>query len=124
MAAPNLLALTTVTPSSINVAPAVTTVIQLITNAAASASVCRVHSLYVANISTTTAYNVTINYYSQAALAGTAYAICSTVSIAPNAGLVVINRDSNIYMLENTSLGIICSTANVLVATCTWDVCS
>jgi len=124
MAAPNLLSLTTVTPSSIQSAPVNTNATQLVTNAAASATTCIVYSLFIANTNTTTAYSVTVNYYSAATLGGTAYAIASTVSVPPNATIVIINRDDPVYMLENTSLGFTCSTGSELVANCFWDVVS
>lgn len=124
MAAPNLVSLSTVTATVSTVALNVNTVLSLVSNAAASGTVCRIGSLYVSNTNTTTAYTIVINYYSQAALAGTAYAIASTVSIAPNSTLLVISRDACVYLVENSSLGAIASTGNELVCSVFYEVCS
>jgi hypothetical protein len=123
MAAPNMLALTTITGSNVNVAPSNTSANSLISNAAASGTLVKVNSLYVANTDTV-ARNCTVNYYSAAALGGTAFAIASVVSIPANSTLVVVNKDSNLYLPENTSLGITAGTSNTLVATSAYEICS
>ena len=123
MAAPNMLSLTTITGSNANVAPANTSANSIISNAAASGTVVKVNSLYVANTDTV-ARNATVNYYSAAALGGTAYAICSVVSIPANSTLVVVQKDSNLYLPENTSLGVTAGTSNTLVVTAAYEICS
>lgn len=124
MAAPNLVSLSTVTATVSTVSLTVNTVLSLVSNAAASATVCRIGAVYVANVNTTTAYNITINYYSAAALGGTAFAIASTVSVAPNSTLLVVSRDACVYLVENSSLGAIASTGNELVCSVFYEVCS
>jgi hypothetical protein len=122
MAAPNLLALTTITGSNANVAVG-TSATSLASNAAASSQCWKIDSLYIANADSV-AVTVTVNYYSAAALGGTAYPICSAVSIPANSTLVVIERDSPLFLVENTSLGALAGTASQLTATIAYEVCS
>jgi hypothetical protein len=122
MAAPNMLALTTITGSNANVA-VLTSATSLASNAAASAQVWKVNSLYIAN-SSASAVTATVNYYSAAALGGTAFPIASAISVPANSTLVVVSKDSNLYLTENTSLGAIAGTISTLTATITYEVCS
>lgn len=93
----------------------------VVSNANASGKVYKIESLVVANTSTTTAYSITINYYSAAALGGTAYPICSTVSVPANASLVVIEKTNGIYLEANSSIGAIASSANQLQVVCSYE---
>lgn len=107
MAAPNL-----VSPTSIygkTVTKSVTTAAtatEILSNGASSGKVLKVNALYVANVDGTSGLEVTVNYYPQAALAGTAVPIVSTVSVPADATLVVIDKEAYIYLEENRSLGI------------------
>jgi len=77
--------------------------------------------LYVANIDGTASVDVSVRMYSVAALGGTATAIASTVAVAPDSTLVVVTKDSAIYVLENQSMGIFASASGDAVFTCSWD---
>lgn len=93
----------------------------VVSNANASGKVYKIESLVVANTSTSTAYSITINYYSAAALGGTAYPICSTVSVPANSSLVVIEKTNGIYLEANSSIGAIASSANQLQVVCSYE---
>lgn len=123
MAAPNMLALTTITGSNANLS--LTNAAQSIaSNAAASGQVWKINSLYVAN-TTAGALWVTCNYYSAAALGGTAFAIATQVTIPANSTLIIVDKDSNLYLPENTSLGLIAqSGTGSLIGTIAYEVCS
>jgi hypothetical protein len=123
MANPNMLALTTISGTKSSVAPSNTSANSIISNAAASGTIVKVNSLVVANTDTV-ARNCTINVYSAAALAGTAFALCSVTSIPANSTLVVISKDTAIYLTEDSSLGITAGTANTLVANASYEICS
>jgi hypothetical protein len=122
MTAPNLLALTTITATNANVAIG-SSATSLASNASSSSELYKIDSLYIANADNV-AVTVTVNYYSAASLGGTAYPICSGVSIPANTTLVVIERDSPVFLVENTSLGALASTASELTATIAYEVCS
>lgn len=122
MAAPNLLALTTITGTNANIAVS-NSATSLASNASGSSQLYKIDSLYIANADTV-AVTVTVNYYSAASLGGTAFPICSAVSIPANSTLVVIERDSPLFLVENTSLGATAGVASQLTATLAYEVCS
>jgi len=121
MAAPNLLSPTTITGKSVTVNLTTTSATSILSNAASSGKVLKVNSLYVANVDGTTNAEITINYYSAAALGGTATQICSTVIVPADATLVVVDKDAYIYLEENTSLGATAGTASDLKIVCSYE---
>ena len=121
MAAPNLLSPTTITGKSVTVDLSSTSATTILSNASSSGKVLKVNSLYVANVDGTSNAEITINYYSAAALGGTATQICSTVVVPADATLVVIDKDAYIYLEENTSLGATAGTASDLKIVCSYE---
>lgn len=121
MAAPNLLSPTTINGKSVTVDLTTTSATSILSNAASSGKVLKINSLYVANVDGTATAEITINYYSAAALGGTATQICSTVAVPADATLVVIDKDAYIYLEENTSLGATAGTANDLKVVCSYE---
>ena len=97
-----------------------TSATSVLSNANASAHVYKIESLVVANTTGSTA-TITINYYSAAALGGTAYPICSTTSVPANASLVVIEKTNGIYLEANSSIGATAGTANALQVVCSYE---
>jgi bifunctional N-acetylglucosamine-1-phosphate-uridyltransferase/glucosamine-1-phosphate-acetyltransferase GlmU-like protein len=63
----------------------------------------------------TNAADATISQYSQAAVAGTATAIASTIPVLVDNTLVVIDKDAPLYLEENMSLGGLASANGDLV---------
>ena len=55
---------------------------------------------------------------------GTAYPICSTVSVPAYASLVVIEKTNGIYLLENACISVTSGTANNLTFTVSYEVIS
>jgi len=92
----------------------------MVNNAASSNKIYKINSIVVANVSSS-ACNVTINLYPQDDLAGTATAIASTISVPAYASLIVLDRTTTMYLLEDKSLGIVAGTANALTVTTSWD---
>ena len=121
MAAPNLLSPTTISGKTVTVDLSSTSATSILSNAASSGKVLKINSLYVANVDGTSAAEITINYYSAAALGGTATQICSTVAVPADATLVVVDKDAYIYLEENTSLGATAGTANDLKVVCSYE---
>ena len=120
MANPNIVAVATIN-GNVKAAAVLTTIGEVVSNAASSGKIFKINSLYVANIDGTASVDITVNHYSQAALGGTAIAIASTVAVAADSTLVVVTKDSAIYLLENQSMGILASAAGDAVFTCSWD---
>lgn len=115
MAAPNIVDVTTIIGRTVRMA--VTMAEQMILeNPADSGKVLKVGSVYVANIDGTNAADVTLNHYDQDDLGGTAMAIASTIGVPADATLVIVSKNSAIYLEEDMSLGIIASDDDALVA--------
>jgi len=121
MANPNIVNVTTIYGNSSQTALSTTSATSVASNAAASGKVYKINSIVVANTNGTTAANITINIYSQAALGGTAYPIASTISVPANATLVVTDKTTTFYLLENQSIGATAGTANYLTVTASWE---
>jgi hypothetical protein len=121
MAAPNLANPTTIIGKTATVALSSTSATAILSNAASSGKVFKVNSLYVANVDGTNAANITIQYYSAASLGGTAFPIAFTVTVPADSTLIVIGKDTQIYLEENTSLGATASVANDLTVTASYE---
>ena len=93
----------------------------LINNAASSGKVYKVNSIVVANVDGTSAADITIRIYSQDDLGGTGTAIVSTISVPADASLIVTDKTTSFYLLEDKSIGAVASAANDLVVTCSWE---
>jgi len=93
----------------------------LINNAVSSNKVYKVNSIIVANVDGSAAADITISIFSQDDLGGTATAIASTITVPADASLVVIDKSTSFYLLEDKSIGATASAANDLVVTCSWE---
>ena len=120
MANPNIVNVTNIIGNSLSVA-VLTSATQLASNAASSGKVFKINSIVVANIDGTTAADITVNIYSLAALGGTPLAIASTISVPADASLIVTDKTTAFYLLENQSIGAIASTTGDLVATISFE---
>ena len=120
MAAPNIVNVTSIIGNSLTVAVA-TSATQLASNAASSGKVFKINSILIANIDGTAAADITVNIYSAAALGGTALAIASTITVPADASLIVIDKTTSFYLLENQSIGALASATGDLVATISFE---
>lgn len=120
MANPNIVNVTSIVGNSLSVA-VLTTATQLASNAASSGKVFKINTILIANIDGTSAADVTVNIYSAAALGGTALAIASTISVPADASLIVSDKTTAFYLLENQSIGALASSVGDLVATISFE---
>lgn len=86
----------------------------ILNNAANSGKLMKVNSVYVANVDGTTNCDVTVAYYTEDNIGGTAYKIASTVSVPADATVVVVGKDAPLYLREDSSLGATAGTASDL----------
>jgi hypothetical protein len=121
MANPNMINTSAIYGNSSQTSLSTTSATSLVSNAASSGKVFKINSIVVANVDGTNNTEVTINVYSQAALAGTAYALASTITVPADASLIVIDKTTSFYLLENQSIGATAGTANDLVVNCSWE---
>ena len=121
MANPNIVSVSAIYGENSLTSRSTTSATSIVSNAASSGKVYKINSLIVANVDGASAADITINVYSQAALGGTAYALASTVSVPADATLVVIDKNTSIYLKENQSIGATAGTANDLVVVASWE---
>ena len=121
MSNPNIAAVAAIYGNTSTTSLTTTSATSIVSNAASSGKVYKINSLVVANIDGTNAADITINVYSAAALGGTGTAIASTISVPADATLIIIDKTTQIYLLEDKSIGAIAGTASDLVVTCSWE---
>ena len=93
----------------------------LVNNAASSGKVYKINSIVVANVDGSSAADITIKIFSQDDLGGTGTAIVSTISVPADASLIVTDKTTSFYLLEDKSIGATASVANDLVVTISWE---
>lgn len=121
MSNPNIINVTAIYGNSASVSLSTTSATQLASNAASSGKAYKVNSIVVSNTNGSSAANITINVYSAAAMGGTAFPIASTISVPANATLIVTDKTTSFYLLENQSIGAVAGTANYLTVTASWE---
>lgn len=114
MAAPNIVNVATITGKTAKIALSSTSATTLVTNAASSNQVFKINMIQVANVDGTNAADVTVDVHSAASGGGTAYSLVSTVSVPADAALVVLDKNTALYLEENTSITATAGTANDL----------
>jgi hypothetical protein len=121
MANPNIVSVSAIYGNNSLTALSTTSATAIVNNAASSGKVYKINSIIVANVDGTSAADISINVYSQDDLGGTAYALASTVSVPADATLVVIDKNTSIYLKEDQSIGATAGTASDLVVVASWE---
>ena len=121
MANPNIAAVSAIYGNTSTTSLTTTNATPLVSNAASSGKVYKINTIMVANIDGTSAADITINLYSAANIGGTATAIASTISVPADSTLIVTDKTTSFYLLEDKSIGATAGTASDLVVTCSWE---
>ena len=129
MANPNIAALTTLTGNTTYLTPSGTSAVVLLPNAASSGQVFRINQIVAANVNGTNAVDTTVSIYTNGAVAqgsapsgGTAYPIASTISVPADASLVVVDKTTQIYLMEGTSIIVTSGTASGITYSISYEV--
>jgi hypothetical protein len=121
MAAPNIVNVATITGKTAVVDLSSTNATLVVENPASSGKVFKINSLYVANVDGSTAADITINLYSEDNIGGTATEIAKTITVPADATLIVIDKNSAIYLEEDKSIGATASASNDLKIVCSYE---
>jgi hypothetical protein len=124
MANPNIVNVTTIlgnTSTNLISSTANPFATALINNAASSNKVYKVNTIIAANVDGANNYDITIKIFSEDDLGGTGTEIASTVTVPADASVVIIDKNSSFYLLEDKSVGATAGTANKIVVTCSWE---
>lgn len=111
MAAPNIVNVSSIVGITTFVANISTGWSVIISNPSSSNSVYKVNTLLASNTTGTSA-NITVEYFSQAAGAGTSVSIGTTISVPAGSTLALIGKDTPIYIEEDRSIAAQAGTAN------------
>ena len=121
MSNPNIINATTINGKSAVVSLTTTNATLVVENPASSNKVFKINSLIVSNVDGTNAADITISYYSEDNIGGTATQITSTVSVPADASLIVIDKNTSIYLEEDKSIGATAGAANDLKVVCSYE---
>ena len=131
MANPNLFAATTASGTTTYLTPSATTAVVLVPNAASSGQVFKINQIVAANVNGTSAVDCTVSIYTNGAQAqgsapssGTAFPIVSTVSVPADASLIVVDKTTAIYLMEDRSITVTSGTASGITYSISYEVIS
>lgn len=119
MTAPNIINVTSILGKTVFDADISVSDDALLTNAVDSGKVLKVNSLIIANIDGTTSATITVTIKN---VAGTAQGyLAYTVSVPADSTLVVISKDTGIYLEEDRVLHVDAGVAGDLSAVCSYE---
>mgnify|MGYP003676346893 FL=1 len=118
MSAPNIVNVATITGKIFYDALADTNLTSLVLNPASSGKVFKINMLSASNVDGTSAATVDVSYHPSTTTAvgstvsSTGYHLAKTITVPADATLVVISKDTSIYMEESSVLAVKASAAN------------
>ena len=121
MSAPNIVNVATITGKSAAVNLTGTTVLAVVSNPASSGKVFKVNSITVANVDGSVSADITINYYGEDALGGTATELAKTIPVPADSTVVIVDKNTSIYLEEDRSIGAIASAGGDLKVFCSYE---
>jgi hypothetical protein len=131
MANPNLLAASSALGTTTYLTPSGTTAVVLLRNLASSSQVFKINQIVAANVNGTSAVDTTVSIYTNGGQAqgnapsgGTAYPIASTISVPADASLIVVDKTTQIYLQEDTSITVTSGTASGITYSISYEVIS
>lgn len=121
MANPNIVNVSSIYGKTTYLDLSSTSATTLVTNASSSGVVLKINMIQIANVDGTNACDVTVKVHSAASGGGTGYALASTVSVPADASMVIIDKNSSVYIMENQSITVTAGTANDLEVVCSYE---
>jgi hypothetical protein len=117
----NIVGPTTITPKTTmlrGVTGATGTVV--VNNAAASGKAIQIVSLYAANVDGASAVDVTVKMHDQDDGAGNGTAIASTVSVPADATVIIVDKNSQLWLEEDRSIVVTPSASDDIEIVCSY----
>ena len=100
MAAPNILSATSIYGKQVGAALDTTTTTSLLANGSGSNKLLKINSIIVANVDGSSSADATVSWYD----GSTDYHLAKTVAVPADSTLVVVGKDSPIYLEEGHSI--------------------
>jgi hypothetical protein len=92
----------------------------VVNNAAASGKAIQIVSLYAANVDGSSAVDVTVKMHDQDDGAGNGTAIASTVSVPADATVIIVDKNSQLWLEEDRSIVVTPSASNDIEIVCSY----
>jgi hypothetical protein len=124
MANPNIVAVTSILGNTTFLTPADTAANVLLSNAASSGNVLKINQIVAANVNGSSAVDTTVAITNQDDGAGTAFPIVSTVSVPADASLIVVDKTTAIYLMEDQSIVVTSGSADDIAYTISYEAIS
>ena len=119
MANPNILTATTALGTTTYLTPSAITPVVLVPNPAASGKVFKINSIVAANVNGSASVTTTVAVYTNGAVAqgsapsgGSTFPVVSVVQVPANASLIVVDKTTQLYLQEGTSIVVTSGTAS------------
>ena len=119
MANPNIVSVASIYGKTVYDTDVATSAASLVSNAASSGKILKINSLIIANIDGTNSADITVTLRNTSAT--TLSTLANTVAVPADATLIVISKDTSIYLEENMALYVQSSAAGDLSATCSYE---
>jgi hypothetical protein len=120
MSSPNLITANVILGKTTGLLLANTTTQIILNNPSGSGKTFKINTLNLANPSSATVTS-TVYWYSLANISGTGFQIAGNINVPAGTTLNIIDKSSQYYLEENTSLGTVAGTANALIVTCSYE---
>ena len=121
MAAPNIVGVTTITGKTSTTTLSDTNSTVIVNNPASSDKVFKINTIIVANIDGSSIANITVKVHPQDDGAGTGVPIASTIDVAADSTLVILDKASSIYLEEDKSIAATASAGGDLSVVCSYE---
>lgn len=129
MANPNIANASSILGTTTFLTPSGTSAVVLLPNAASSNQVFKINQIVAANVNGTSAVDTTVSIYSNGGVAqgsapsgGTAFPVASTISVPADASLVVVDKTTAIYLMENQSIIVTSGTGSGITYSVSYEV--
>ena len=90
----------------------------IVTNSSSSGKIYKINSLIVSNVDGTNAADITATVYKNQS---TEYHLAKTISVPADTTLVIVSKDTTVYLEENDSIRLTASAASDLEAVCSYE---
>ena len=124
MANPNIVSVTSILGNTTFLTPSDTAANVLLSNAASSGDVLKINQIVAANVNGTSAVDTTVAVNNAAAGAGTSFPVVSTVSVPADASIIVTDKTTAIYLMEDQSIVVTSGTSSGISYTISYEAIS
>jgi hypothetical protein len=124
MANPNIVSVTSILGNTTFLTPSDTSANVLLSNAASSGDVLKINQIVAANVNGTSAVDTTVAVNNAAAGAGTSFPVVSTVSVPADASIIVTDKTTAIYLMEDQSIVVTSGTSSGISYTISYEAIS